>query len=57
MEDHEASGARRRFAASHEASMIRQSEASRIYAIRRAVLAETASDPHHQAARQFESAE
>ena len=56
MEDYEAKGARRRFAASPEASMIRQYEASRIYAIRRELLAERASDPHY-AARQFESTE
>ena len=56
MEDYEAKGARRRFAASPEASMIRQYEASRIYAIRRELLAKRASDPHH-AARQFESTE
>jgi hypothetical protein len=41
MEDYEAKGARRRFAASPEASMIRQYEASRIYAIRREILAKS----------------
>ena len=39
MEDYEAKGARRRFAASPEASMIRQYEASRIYGIRREIYA------------------
>lgn len=56
MDDYEAKGARRRFAASPEASMIRQYEASRIYAVRREVLAKRASDRHH-AAREFESTE
>ena len=38
-EDYEAEGAPRRFAASPEANMIRQYEASRIYGIRREILA------------------
>ena len=38
-EGYEVKGARRRFAASPEANMIRQYEASRIYGIRREILA------------------
>ena len=39
MEDYEVKGGRRRFATGPEADMIRQYEASRIYGIRREILA------------------